>query len=134
MEEIDNQILNTKETLFYYLPGDREKHMIEVEWDETGKSKKMRCFLSPSPYDDFLIDKHSLLGECGDPFCRRTLQFFREPVRPGTLPGSEVKASEVKESMKVSKTGKEGNKKRGTSSLSLHPGQPDGKENYLSVG
>ena len=76
----------TKEKLYYYLPGDPQKHVIEVEWDESGKSKKTRCLLNPGPYDDFSIDEITLLGKCGDPFCHQTIQFFREPVRPDIPP------------------------------------------------
>jgi len=75
--------------------------VVEVERDEYGKFKKIQCPVNPSRYWEFLIDEPSLLGKCGEPNCRRTLQFFRELVRLETPPESEVKASEIKESTRA---------------------------------
>lgn len=107
----------TKEKLFYIRPGDSVRCVVEVERDECGKFKKIQCPVNPSRYWEFLIDEPLLLGKCGEPNCRRTLQFFREPIQPDTSLESEAKSSEVNEriKVKVSKIGKESMDTRRTS-------------------
>jgi len=75
-----------KERLFYIRPGDSARCWIEVERDEMGKFKEIRCPLFHDGYREFLIDEHSLLGKCSDPACRKPIQFYREPIVNASAP------------------------------------------------
>lgn len=106
---VSNSSNQSTERLSCFLPGDESKHTVDVPKDEYGNFLKIQCLLNPTRYHEFSIDEHSLLGRCGEPYCRRTLQFFRESVRPDTPPKSEVRPPEINEPVrvKVSKIGKE---------------------------